>query len=164
MIHVAETFRRGLIGALAILVAGTISASAQMAPMAPHMPAPPRPPPGLLKLSDTIQVFGIKFNQCAMQSEAGDKDERPEPKVGPVNCVFSGKVNGMFRVTVAGNPDETIICQCTVSGKPPNLTVRGKGREGVGPGAYSVVINGSLYGSVTNGSLIVRVWEPPSAP
>jgi hypothetical protein len=170
MIHLVRAFRGGVTGTLALLVAGAMSASAQtpaaspgaMAPaaMAPadHMPAPPGPPAGRAwKLSDTIQTFN---GQCRIQSEADDKDPRPEPK-GGVKCVFKGKLNGFFQVTVPNDPDETIVCSCKVyPGKPPTATIRGTGREGQGPGAYSVVITGSSYGT----SVILRVWEPPNAP
>ena len=174
MIYSVRALRRGSTAVLALLVAGTMSASAQtpaaspaaMAPgaMAPaampgaHMPAPPGPPAGKVwKLSDTIQTFN---GQCYLQSEGGDKDERAEPQGGQ-KCVFTGKLNGFFRVSVPGNPDEIVICQCKVTpGKPPTSTIRGTGREGEGPGAYSVVITGSSYG----GSVILRVWEPPNAP
>ena len=138
MFHVARIHRRVLIGALAMLVAGVAPASAKG-----------------LQLSDTIQIHGAS---CLIVSAASDIEAPPE--FGKAKCVFTGKLNGFWRVYVPGNKDEIIVCSCKVS---PNGAMTGTGRENEGPGAYSVTITGT----VTLGAAptaIIRVWEKPGSP
>jgi hypothetical protein len=135
----AVGIRRALVGALALLIAGTTSASGQQ-----------------LVLSDTIQIVA---STCQLISAGGDNEKPPEV-AGKQKCVFSGKLNGFWRVYVPGNKDEIIVCSCKV-GK--NGAITGTGREGEGPGAYSVTINGKINpGIVLNAT--IRVWEKPGSP
>jgi hypothetical protein len=131
--------RRALVGALALLIAATTSASAQN-----------------LVLSDTIQIVA---SNCQLISAGGDKESPPEV-AGKQKCVFTGKLNGFWRVYVPGSKDEIIICSCKVA---KNGLITGTGREGEGPGAYSVTINGKINpGIVLNAT--IRVWEKPGSP
>ena len=131
--------RRALVGALALLIAATTSASAQ----------------NPLKLSDTIQIVA---STCQITSAASDIEVPPE--FGKQKCVFTGTLNGFWRVYVPGNKGEIIVCSCKV-GK--NNAITGTGREGEGPGAYSVTITGKINpGIVLNAT--IQVWEKLGAP
>jgi hypothetical protein len=139
MLHAVGICRRGFVGALALLIAAATSASAQN-----------------LKLSDTIQIVG---NTCQLISAGGDK-EMPPDVAGKQKCVFTGKLNGFWRVYVPGNKDEIIVCSCKVG---PNNMITGTGREGEGPGAYSATITGVVHPGIVLNAMI-RVWEKPGAP
>jgi hypothetical protein len=139
MIDSFGIYRRGLIGALAILVAGVAPASGQAG----------------MKLSDTIQLQG---RTCVIVSVASDIEVPPE--FGKQKCVFTGKLNGFWRVSVPGNKDEIIICSCKVGA---NGAMTGTGRENEGPGAYSVMITGTVKPGIVPNA-IIRVWEKPGAP
>jgi hypothetical protein len=139
MTHVARFSKHGLIGALAMLVAGITPAAAG---------------PGL-QLSDTITIKGAS---CVIVSVANDIEVPPE--FGKQKCVFTGKLNGAWRVDVPGNKDEIIICSCKVG---PNGVMTGVGRENQGPGAYSVTITGKVSIGAAP-TAVIRVWEKPGSP
>jgi hypothetical protein len=142
MIH---AIRRGLIGALALLVAGAMPAPAQQ-----------------LKLSDTIT---LRDGACWLVSDATDVEKPPEPR-GPQRCVFSDTPGALTRAYVPGNKDEYILFQYTIA---PDGTITGKGREGLNQGAYSCTITGKTKPGTKPGGLlkagaVIRVWELPSLP
>jgi hypothetical protein len=143
MIH---AIRCGLIAALAILVAGAIPASAQTQ----------------LKLSDTIT---LRDGVCWVVSDATDVEKPPE-KPGPQHCAFSDSPSSLARVSVPGNPDETIVFEYTIAA---DGTITGKGREGLNQGAYSCTITGKTrpgtkHGNLLKAGAVIRVWELPSLP
>jgi hypothetical protein len=146
MIHFIDMYRRGLVGALAVLLVGAATASAQAAPP---------------KLSDTIQ---LKNGVCTLKSEADDVEAPPE--FGLQHCKFTVDPNGFIQVSVPGSKDDIIVCSCKLQ---PNGTISGPGREGQGPGAYSVTILGKTKPGTTWAGLmaagaIIRVLEPSGAP
>ena len=142
-----NAIRCGLITALAILVAGAIPASAQTQ----------------LKLSDTIT---LRDGVCWLVSDATDVEKPPE-KPGPQRCAFSEPPSApLARVSVPGNPDETIVFEYTIA---PDGTITGKGREGLNQGAYSCTITGKTrpgtkHGGLPKAGAVIRVWELPSLP
>jgi hypothetical protein len=146
MIHSIGTYRRGLVGLLAVLLVSAATATAQAGPP---------------KLSDTIQ---LKNGQCTIKSVADDIEAPPE--FGLQHCKFFVSPNGFIQVSVPGNKDDTIVCSCKLQ---PNGTISGPGREGQGPGAYSVTILGNTKPGTTWAGLmaagaIIRVLEPSGAP
>jgi hypothetical protein len=144
MIH---ALRCGLIGALAFLVAGAIPASAQ----------------NRLRLSDTIT---LRDGVCWLTSDATDVEKPPE-KTGPQRCTFSETpASALARVSVPGNPDETIVFEYAIAA---DGTITGKGREGLNQGAYSCTITGKTrpgtkHGGLPKAGAVIRVWELPSLP
>jgi hypothetical protein len=145
MMHSVRAHRLTAVAALAFLLASAAPAFA-----------------GPQKLSDTIQ---LKNGTCLLTSAAEDKDAKPEV-VGPQKCVFKVSPNGFIQISVPGNPDEFIICVCKIA---PSGAISGPGREGQGPGAYSVTIVGNTKPGtpptklLTTGA-IIRVLEPAAAP
>jgi hypothetical protein len=145
MMHSVGAHRRGVVAALALLLASAAPASA-----------------GPQKISDTIQ---LKNGTCVLTSAADDQDAKPEV-VGPQHCKFTASPSGFIQVSVPGNADEFIICVCKIA---PNGTISGPGRENQGPGAYSVTIIGKTKPGTPPAALltvgaILRVLEVPSAP
>ena len=149
MIHAVDPYRRVLIGAFALSLAGTTSASAQTP----------------LKLSDTIT---LRAGTCWLVSDAADSGtsiEKPEPKV-PRRCTFTSDPVFNARVTVPGDKEEIINFNFTIK---PDGTITGQGREGEGPGAYSCTVTGKTKPGTKPADLmkagaIFRVWELPSLP
>jgi|GEM_PF-3149259 len=145
MIH--SIGRSVLIGALALVIAGATSASAQTR----------------MKLSDVIT---LRNGACSLVSDASDKEQPPEPR-GPQRCVFQeSPAAGLTRVYVPGNKDEIILFQYTIT---PTGTITGKGREGENQGAYSCTITGQTRAGVKHGGIlkagaVIRVWEAATAP
>jgi hypothetical protein len=144
MIHAADTYRRGIVGTLAMLLVCATSASAQQ-----------------LKLSDEIT---LQNGNCLLRSVADDKEAPPEV-LGPQKCAFKISPNGFIQVAVPGNKDEIIVCSCTIAA---NGTISGPGRENQGPGAYSVTIRGKTKPGTTPVTLLkvgatIQVWEDSKA-
>jgi hypothetical protein len=143
MIH---SVRRGLIGALALLVAGALPAPAQTR----------------LKLSDTIT---LRDGACWLVSDATDIEKPPEPK-GPQHCIFADSPSSLARVSVPGNTDETTVFEYTIAA---DGTITGKGREGLNQAAYPCTITGKTrpgtkHGALLKAGAVIRIWELPSAP
>ena len=143
MIH--SVGRGVLVGALALAIAGAPPASAQTR----------------LKLSDTIT---LRNGTCWLVSDAGDKEQPPEPR-GPQRCVFQeNPAGGLTRVYVPGNKDEIITFEYVVT---PGGAINGKGREGLNQAAYSCTITGQTKPGVKHGGLlagaVIRVLEPVNA-
>ena len=177
MIHSFGMSSRALAGALALLVAGTASASAQTASTAPaamqttvpakmpqkmpgKMPGK-MPPPGLLRLSDTIT---LRAGACWLVSDATDVEKPPEPR-GPQRCIFRDLIPNTT-VSVPANKDEFILFQYEIR---PDGTIIGKGREGMNQGAYSCTITGKTrpgtkHGGLMKAGAVIRVMEIPSLP
>jgi hypothetical protein len=149
MFHAARIYRRGLIGALAILVAGTTSASAQTQ----------------LKLSDTITLRNGACWLVSDTTDAGTAIEKRETKL-PRRCTYTSDPVWNGKVSVPNDPDETINFNITIK---PDGTIVGQGREGLGPSAYSCTITGKTRPGAKLGDLlkvgaVIRVWELPSLP
>ena len=146
MMDAVRTYRRGLAGALAILLTGTTSAFAQTP----------------LRLSDTIT---LRHGTCTLVSDATDVEKSPERR-GAQRCVFADAPTSLARVSVPGNNDEFIVFEYAIQ---PDGTIVGKGREGQGPSAYPCTITGKTRPGTKRGGLaergaVIRVWETPSLP
>ena len=149
MIHAVDTYRWGLIGAFALVLAGPTAAPAQTQ----------------LKLSDTITLRAGACWLVSDTTDAGTAIEKAEPK-GPRRCRFVSDPVWNARVTVPGDKDETINFNFTIR---PDGSIVGKGREGEGAGAYSCTITGKTRPGTKPGNLmkagaVIRVWELPSLP
>ena len=144
MIH--SMGRSALVGALALVIAGAASASAQTR----------------LKLSDTIT---LRNGACFLVSDASDKEQPPEP-VGPQHCVFQDTPGGLTRVYVPGNKDEIITFEYVITS---GGVINGKGREGLNQAAYSCAITGQTkpgtkHGGLLKAGAVIRVLEAWNAP
>jgi hypothetical protein len=149
MIHPVDTYRRVLVGALALLLTGATTASART-PM---------------KLSDTIT---FRAGSCWIVSDTTDSGtaiEKAEPR-GARRCKFTADPIWNGRISVPGDKDESIDFNITIA---PDGTITGQGREGEGPGAYECTITGKTRpGAGLNNyrtvGAVLRVWELPSLP
>jgi hypothetical protein len=142
-------YRRGLIGAFALLLAGGATASAQTR----------------LKLSDTITLRAGTCWLVSDPTDSGTAIEKPEPKAVR-RCTWASDPVWNAKVAVPGDKDEIINFNFTIK---PDGTITGQGREGLGPGAYSCSITGKTKPGTKPGDLmkagaVIRVWELPSLP
>ena len=144
MIH--SIGRSAIVGALALVIAGAASASAQTR----------------LKLSDTIT---LRNGTCVLVSDASDKEQPPEP-AGLQHCVLQDTPGALTRVYVPGNKDEIITFEYVIT---PGGVISGKGREGLNQAAYSCTITGrtkpgTKHGELLKAGAVIRVLEAWNAP
>ncbi len=169
MIQAFGTLQRSAIGALALLIGGATSASAQKTPapvqtmVTKPMQTPVGRPMPQLRLSDTINLR--PGGACYLTSDATDVEKPPEQK-GPMRCVFRDVPGALTTVFVPGNKDEYITFEYSIA---PNGQIKGQGREGLNHGAYSCTITGqtkpgTMHGGLLKSGALIRVWELASLP